>query len=384
MCKPFEESNIYTNEKATLCKNSKGRKTPIPSDNYRTGYQIDVNRITYCQSFRRLRHKTQVFFLAHNDHICTRLEHSLYVASVSRVIARHLRLNEDLAEAIGLGHDLGHAPFGHHGESVLKKISKAHGLPPFKHEIHSLRVVDRLAELDRGKEPGLNLMYEVRDGIISHCGEDFKSSHIVPAKKTIPLEKIILLSDVEMPTTLEGAIVRFADKIAYAGRDVEDGLIADLIKESDIPKEIVRDLGTNNGEIVGTLTRDLIDFSLKNPDRIGFSEEKFDLLNKLLKFNYNRIYLSPKVEKDKPVATSGIEDLFAHLLNDLSKSNRLGDMSLFPENATVYKTFRKFIDTIGYTHEDSDAQIVLDFVSGFTDNYTIDCLKEIFVPRYII
>jgi len=384
VCKPFDEKAIYTNPNATLESNSLGRKKYLDADNYRTEFQRDVNRIIYCQPFRRLRHKTQVFFLAHNDHICTRLEHSLYVASASRVIARHLNLNEDLVEAIGLGHDLGHAPFGHHGEDVLREISEKHGLIPFKHEIHSLRVVDRLAELDRGQASGLNLMYEVRDGILSHCGEDFKSSFIKPSKKEKKLEEITRLGDVGMPSTMEGAIVRLTDKIAYAGRDLEDGLLASLIKESDIPKDIAKYLGNNNGEIVGTLTKDLIDFSTVHKDRIGFSNNIFHLLNKLLQFNYENIYLSPAVKKDKPQATNAITDLFEHLLEDLAKSERLQDMTIFPENVTVYKVFKKFIANIGYSEQDLDAQIVIDFISGFTDNFVLNCLEDIFVPKYII
>ena len=384
MCKPFDESAIYINPKSALESNSLGRKKSIKTDNYRTEFQRDVNRIIYCQPFRRLRHKTQVFFLAHNDHICTRLEHSLYVASVSRVIARHLNLNEDLVEAIGLGHDLGHTPFGHHGENVLKKLSKQHNLPPFKHEIHSLRVVDKLAELDRGHVSGLNLMYEVRDGIISHCGEDFKSSFIKPSNKIKKLEEITQLKDVGMPTTMEGAIVRLTDKIAYAGRDLEDGLLASLIKESDIPKDIVACLGKNNGEIVGTLTKDLIDYSILHKDVIGFSEEIFNMLNKLLDFNYKNIYLSPKVEKDKPQATNALTDLFEHLLEDMIKSKRFQDMTIFPENSTVYKIFKEFIKNVGYNSQDTNAQIVIDFISGFTDNFVISCLEDIFVPKHIV
>ncbi len=384
MCKPFDESTIYTNPKSTLESNSLGRKQKIETDNYRTEFQRDVHRITYCQPFRRLRHKTQVFFLAHNDHICTRLEHSLYVASISRVIGRHLNLNEDLVESIGLGHDLGHAPFGHHGESVLKKISEEHKLHPFEHEIHSLRVVDKLAEFDRGNRSGLNLMYEVRDGIISHCGEDSSSSFIKPSKKTKKLEEITQLKDVGMPTTMEGVVVRFADKIAYAGRDLEDGLLASLIKENDIHKDIVKYLGKNNGEIVGTLTKDLIDYSKLHKDGIGFSQDIFSLLNMLLDFNYKKIYLSQKVEKDKPKATNAITDLFDHLLEDITKSKRFQDIIMFPENSPVYKVFQAFVEKVGYSSQDADAQIVIDFISGFTDNFVINCLEDIFVPKYIV
>jgi dGTPase len=160
MCHPFDESKIYKSQYATLSRNSKGRKHKLKPDGYRTEFQRDIHRIIYSQPFRRLRHKTQVFFLPNNDHICTRMEHVLHVASASRTVARHLQLNEDLAEAIGLGHDLGHSPFGHHGESVLKGICecKKYNLDiSFQHEINGLRVADKLAELDREPNPGLNL-----------------------------------------------------------------------------------------------------------------------------------------------------------------------------------------------------------------------------------
>ncbi|MBW7998135.1 MAG: HD domain-containing protein [Candidatus Glassbacteria bacterium] len=144
------EEKIYTNPLACLSKNSRGRKGVLPDDGYRSPFQRDVHRITYSQPFRRLRHKTQVFFLTNNDHVCTRLEHSLYVAHASRTVARHLGLNEDLAEAIGLGHDIGHAPFGHHGEGVLRSIAEKHNIDfYFQHELNSLRMADRLGMLDR-------------------------------------------------------------------------------------------------------------------------------------------------------------------------------------------------------------------------------------------
>ncbi len=186
----LNEKELYTNKNAAFSAKSRGRKKSMDSDPYRNEFQRDIHRIIYSQPFRRLRHKTQVFFLPNNDHICTRIEHSLHVASASRTVARRLGLNEDLAEAIGLGHDIGHAPFGHHGEDVLKQLAKDKGLTvTFQHEMHGLRVVDSLAELDREPKPGLNLTYEVRDGIVSHCGEDF-SREIVPELNYKELESI--------------------------------------------------------------------------------------------------------------------------------------------------------------------------------------------------
>ena len=167
------EDELYTHKYAAKSQNSRGRERSLDQDPVRTEYQRDIHRILYSQPFRRLRHKTQVFYSPSNDHICTRLEHAMHVASSARTVARALKLNEDLAEAIGLGHDVGHAPFGHHGEEILSEICKDHGVlsEEFHHEVNSLRIVDRLAQLDREPEVGLALTYEVRDGIVSHNGD---------------------------------------------------------------------------------------------------------------------------------------------------------------------------------------------------------------------
>jgi len=382
MCIPIDEEIIYKNPLATLSKNSKGRKKALKPDGYRTEFQRDVHRIIYSQPFRRLRHKTQVFFLPNNDHICTRLEHVLHVSSASRTVARHLQLNEDLTEAIGLGHDLGHAPFGHHGETVLKKLSNEANLGfNFQHEVHGLRVVDKLAELDRETETGLNLTYEVRDGIISHCGEDF-GQKFFPEKNYKNLEEIKSKKDAGMPITFEGCIVRVVDKIAYAGRDIEDAIAAKLINENDIPKGITSVLGNNNGEIIGTLLEDLISFCRKNSDCVGLSQEKHEALKNLIQFNYDNIYLNIRVEKYKKHATRAIEELFYRLTDDLKKTERLKKTDTLPDTS-VYEVFSTFINKIGYTESDPDELIVLDFISGMTDNYVVTCLQEIFVPKGI-
>ena len=379
----LNEKKLYTNKNAALSANSRGRKKSMDSDPYRTEFQRDVHRIIYSQPFRRLRHKAQVFFLPNNDHICTRIEHSLHVASISRTVARRLGLNEDLAEAIGLGHDIGHAPFGHHGEDVLKQLAKDKGLSvTFQHEMHGLRVVDRLAELDREPKPGLNLTYEVRDGIVSHCGEDF-SREIVPESNYKELESISNRTDALMPCTFEGCIVRVVDKIAYAGRDIEDALVAGLIKEDAIPRDVMDVLGKNNGEIIGTLLKDLIDYCTSNSDRVGLSEEKHSALVKLINFNYNEIYGHPDVEKFKKQATRAIEELFSRLVDDLCMTQRLTtDEDKLPE-VSIYDVLKAFIKKIDYTADEPNELIVLDFLAGMTDNYVVHCLDEIFVPKAI-
>ena len=280
------EKLICTHPHAALTRNTRGRYAPLAPENIRNEYQRDVHRIAYSQPFRRLRNKTQVFYLPENDHICTRLEHSLHVANAARTVARALNLNEDLAEAIGLGHDLGHAPFGHHGEFVLGEICKREGIAPdFHHEVNSLRVVDKLAQLDRNPTHGLNLTYEVRDGIVSHNGEDFNQRIIKPFEGDKDLDKIKLRRDAGNAISMEGCIVRLVDKVAYAGRDLEDGIKAKLIDPNLIPKNLRDTLGKENGTIVGTLIKDIVNCSSKSDKYIALSQEKFDALNELLKYN---------------------------------------------------------------------------------------------------
>ncbi len=379
----LDEKKLYTNKNAALSVNSRGRKKEMAPDPYRTEYQRDIHRIIYSQPFRRLRHKTQVFFLPNNDHICTRIEHSLHVSSASRTVARRLGLNEDLAEAIGLGHDIGHAPFGHHGEDVLKRLAKDRGIGvTFQHEMHGLRVVDRLAELDREPKAGLNLTYEVRDGIVSHCGEDF-SREIIPESNYKELENISTRAEALAPCTFEGCIVRVVDKIAYAGRDTEDALVAGLIKEHEIPRDVMDILGKNNGEIIGTLLEDLIDYCTANPDRVGLSKEKHSALKTLIDFNYDKIYHHADVEKFKKQATRAIEELFDRLVDDLCKTQRLTTNEDKLPEASVYDFLKAFIKKIDYAADEPNALIVLDFIAGMTDNYVVYCLDEIFVPKAI-
>ena len=203
------ENELFPGKKATI--GSKGRQKKISPDNFREDFQRDIHRIIYSQSFRRLRHKTQVFYFPQNDHVSTRMDHVRFVASAARTVARCLRLNEDLAEAIGLAHDIGHAPFGHQGENFLTKIVQEKKnlkqiMPAFNHEVYGLRVVDKIARRDR-EEPGLNLCWEVRDGIISHCGEDFISCKLEPGNINKSLESIKTREDAGNPATFEGYIL---------------------------------------------------------------------------------------------------------------------------------------------------------------------------------
>ncbi|MCK5672361.1 MAG: HD domain-containing protein, partial [Spirochaetales bacterium] len=252
-------------------------------DDFRGSYFRDTTAIIHSYPFRRLKHKTQVFFSPKNDHICTRIEHVMHVASIASAICKGLNLDSDLAWAIGLGHDLGHTPFGHVGEKIINNIRKDSG--GFIHELYSLRVVDFLVQYGKG----LNLTYAVRDGIVSHCGEKFEQS-ITPDFKVKNLEA--LTARTHYPSTWEGTVVRMADKISYLGRGIEDAIQLRIIKEEDIPQTGSKIVGTSNSQIINTLVDDIIKTS-SNTGEIGFSDKVYEALLVLRDFNYKNIYFSP-------------------------------------------------------------------------------------------
>ncbi|SCY91317.1 deoxyguanosinetriphosphate triphosphohydrolase family protein [Desulfoluna spongiiphila] len=251
-------------------------------------YFRDQTAIIHSMPFRRLKHKTQVFFAPNNDHVCTRIEHVMHVASIAATICKGLNkanpdmwdLDAELAYAIGLSHDLGHAPFGHAGESALSEMLPVGTV--FMHELNGLRVVDKLANEGRG----LNLTYAVRDGVICHNGESFEQE-IFPDTDERDLNSIVDRS--HNPLTYEGCIVRFADKVAYLGRDIEDAVIAGFIKDSDVPKKLRSELGHSNGQIINRLVKDVIQTSCESGS-IKFSDERHELILSLKNFNYNVIY----------------------------------------------------------------------------------------------
>lgn len=386
---PYEwEKRLCTHKLATLSKKSRGRKNGLKNDGIRNEFQRDAHRITYSWPFRRLRHKTQVFFNPNNDHICTRLEHSLLVSSISRTIARGLGLHEDLVEAISLGHDLGHAPFGHYGEKVLSGLCKKHNIydGKFEHEIHSLRVVDRLAHRDRQNDTRLNLTFEVRDGIVSHCGEqnlgagDYKVIPTDPSNKD--LDSIKCLKDVKTPCTLEGCIVRIADRVAYAGRDVEDGIRAELITSDDVPEEIRRRLGENNSSIVGKLAENIIRTS-KGKQYICIDPSLGEVFDELIDFNYKHIYFSKKVRKYQKHAKRGITELFDQLSKDYSNLDAFSNGD-HPKEPNVHDTLKDFVGSVTHQPNTPEKQIIIDFIAGMTDNYVNRTIEELFIPRAVI
>ncbi len=357
--------------------NSFGRVINEEKCPIRTDYERDGNRILYSMEFRRLRHKTQVFFNAKNDHICTRMEHVLNVGSIAVTIARTLNLNQDLTYAIALGHDLGHAPFGHSGERVLdkcmKKVNKESG---FKHELHSLRVVEKLAtRISKEKiheKCGLNLTFEVKDGIVSHCGENYNEYSLRRDLTKTPQSLHNMKDREHLPFTLEACIVRLVDKIAYVGRDIEDAVRVNLMNMHDIPMDIRNELGNTNGEIINTLVCDMVENSYGR-DCIQLSQEKGRALEKLINENVRLIYKADKITRYEKIAENTLEGLFDSLLNSLSDIERLQTN----ENK-VYRMFYNFIADKAYDKSESDAQKVIDFIAGMTDQFAQSCFEEIY------
>ena len=367
---------------ATRSSESRGRKFPIQKDPFRLEFARDDTRILHSPPFRRLKHKTQVFLSPNNDHICTRMEHVLHVSSIASIIGRCLGLNTDLIRAIAHAHDLGHAPFGHSGEYVLNKILQIEGEPfGFKHEMHGLRVVDILT----GHGAGLNLTYEVRDGIISHCGERF-DSYIIP-DRTKDLTVLEYITDTTtLPATLEGCLVRMVDRIAYLGRDLEDGIKAKLVHKKDIPSDIVDGLGADNGKIIGNFVNDTIANSI-DADKISMSNEVFELMEQLKEFNYTRIYHHPHVEKRAKKAENIILHLFEHLKIIFIKSefgkNKIYIDELMNDAPTI-SVFFNFIKNTNYNETTPASRIVVDYIAGMTDIFAQKSYEQLFLPSPFI
>ena len=321
--------------KACLSRSSKGRQREEAPHSFRTAFQRDRDRILHSKSFRRLKHKTQVFLAPFGDHYRTRLTHTLEASQIARTIAKALRLNEDLTEAIALGHDLGHTPFGHSGEETLAKL-----LPGgFSHYEQSLRVVEKLEY--EGK--GLNLTFEVRDGISKHSKGRGK---ILDKKKE------------DMPTTLEGQIVRASDVIAYVNHDIDDALRAGIIKEADIPKHLVGVLGKWHASRIDKMVVDIIEASLKSRlDRIAMSDEIMKAVVELRDFLYERVYFNASAREE------------------LRKTEKI--------LADLYEYFRKHPEGYikDYPQGDSLDKRVGDFIAGMTDRFAMSLYENIFLPQ---
>ena len=379
------EKEMFPSRHATI--GTKRRQKKQPADKFRTEFQRDIHRIIYSQSFRRLRHKTQVFYFPRNDHVSTRMDHVLFVASAARTVARCLGLNEDLAEAIGLAHDIGHAPFGHQGEDfikdeiIVKHASLKELMPHFSHEVYGLRVVDKIAKLDR-EPPGLNLTWEVRNGIISHYGEDFKNVKLVPGDKNRDLSEITDREKAGFPATLEGCIVRLIDKVAYCGKDIEDAIAVEVIKEKDVPADITEERGKTNGKLIGTFLEDIIEES-HGKDYIAISNKYGDLLHSMIDFNGRNIYHSDESERYGKQARQSIRLLFDELLETYRKTSRFRNFEKDYKTPKVHKVFAEYVKDMKNIYEDSDPEelVVLDFIAGMTDSFVVRSFQELFIPQ---
>jgi len=320
----FEQNNL--SPFAQKACESKGRDIYEEECDLRTAFQRDRDRIIYCKSFRRLKHKTQVFLSPEGDHYRTRLTHTLEVSQIARTIARSLRLNEDLTEAIAMGHDLGHTPFGHAGERVLNRLSST----GFEHNVQSRRVVE---QLENGE--GLNLTWEVRDGIENHTSRS-------------------------KPTTLEAKIVSYADRIAYINHDIDDACRAGIITEADLPFRTNMILGTDNSSRIDTLVTDII-VNSKDKNEITMSPQIYEVMNELRDYMFSNIYCSESTAKTEEIKAEGvIENLFNAYMND---------DSILPDSV-------KFAIK-QYGRE----QAVCDYIAGMSDGYALKEYERLFVPR---
>ena len=314
---------------ASLSCNTKGRDYPISEDNLRTEYQRDRDRIIHSKAFRRLKHKTQVFLAPDGDHYRTRLTHTLEVSQIARTIAKALRLNEDLVEAIALGHDLGHTPFGHAGEKKLNELVDG----GFEHAKQSLRVVELLEHDGQG----LNLTYEVREGIVSH-NQPFTNT----------------------PVTLEGEIIKYADRFAYINHDIEDAISADILSEDKLPKDICDILGHTKGERINTMITDIVNTSFDKP-YINMSKPIFEATFALHDFMYKNIYTNSCAKADEPKAVAMLEQIFDYYMKN-------------PNQMPQY--YQTLLDTYKID------RVVADYVSSFTDQYCVRKFEELFIPSF--
>ncbi len=329
----FEER--WLSPYASKSRQSKGRKKEEKSCFLRTEFQRDRDRIIHSKAFRRLKHKTQVFIAPFGDHYRTRLTHTLEVSQIARTISRVLRLNEDLTEAISLGHDLGHTPFGHTGEDALNDVYPQ----GFRHNEQSLRVVDRLEG-----EGGLNLTWEVRDGILNHSQD--KEKVMDPKSKT-------------HPHTLEGEVVKLADPLAYVNHDIDDALRGGLIKETDLPTEPLETLGRTHRNRIDTLVQDIAKES-EGESCLKMSKTILEAFNELRDFMYGQVYSSPLLSDEVKKAYRIVTDLYSLYVDKVH---------LFPV------ALRKDIDREGIK------RAAVDYIAGMTDRFALNIYKDYFIPK---
>ncbi len=393
--------NHAANENNPKWKNIIARKFPLyhRDNDIRSDFERDYTRIIHSNSYRRLKHKTQVFFSPENDHICTRIEHVTHVESISYSIANYLGLNTELTKAIAVSHDLGHSPFGHVGEKILSEFSKRDLGVPFWHEKNGLDLVDSIELLEDSEKckQNLNLTYAVRDGIISHCGE-------IDENGIKPRNEFVDLSDYTKPNqfapyTWEACVIKISDKISYIGRDIEDAITLSILDDHlDELYQLLnynrKDKKLNNSNIIHYLVSDLCENS--SPDNgLCFSNEAYDLINKIKAFNYKNIYFSDRIKPSNRYFEVVLTEIYHTLKSCFNGKNAFDSVqSLRKFYPKLYDGFLNFLCCF-YDFSDRDSsrfknsvlfdasskcdfcQAILFFISGMTDNYAMEIYNEI-------
>ena len=375
-----------------MIKREKGiykRKNDLRSD-----FERDYTRIIHCNAYRRLKHKTQVFFSPENDHICTRIEHVMHVESISYTIAKYLGLNTELTKAIATAHDIGHSPFGHEGERILSEISRKEIGEAFWHERNGLEYVDKielLEDVNKNKQ-NLNLTYAVRDGIISHCGE-------IDENKLKPREEYIDLKEYTMPNqfapyTWEGCVVKVADKISYLGRDIEDAITIGILDENleELSQILKSKQVINNTIIINHLVQDLCTNS--SPESgLCFSKETFNLVKEIKAFNYKNIYLSERIKPGRRYFNLVINEIFNTLKSAYDGKNTIAKFEKMKKvYPTVFEGFEQWLSNywnlqrnntfqndiiINVENEKDFCKAIIYYISGMTDNFAINEYNKI-------
>ena len=342
------------------------------AEGHRQNFAVDADRILHSRAYTRYIDKTQVFYLIEHEHISHRVLHVQLLSKIARTIGRYLRLNEDLLEAIALGHDIGHPPFGHEGERILSQICDAHGIGPFLHSIQGVWFLERVEKKGRG----LNLSLQVLDGILCHDGETHLERLAPDRGKTFQrLEEEIRLKLANpglslKPMTLEGCVVRLADTISYIGRDLEDAITLNLVSREELPPLVAERLGRTNGAIVYSLVSDLISHSY-NKNYVGYSPEVGEALKILKQFNYRRIYDNPRIKQETGKIEELFTDLFHRFSRDLIEENR---------HSPIWSEYLAEMDE-EYRRETKPAAIVRDYLASMTDaNFLRQC-QELFFPQ---
>ena len=358
---------------AYACKSAQAIRFHEALEDLRPNFFHDSDKIIHSYCYSRYIDKTQVFYLVENDHITHRVLHVQLVAKIARTIGRFLNLNEDLIEAISLGHDVGHTPFGHDGEKIISAFLQEQGAGVFEHNVQSFRLFHDLEAYGKG----LNLTAQVLDGIICHNGEILQNSYGCDRSKTP--EKLLIeyreslkgdfKSKDMVPMTLEGCVMRISDVIAYVGRDIEDAIILKLVERESLPREVTEVLGNKNSQIVDTLIKDLVNNSI-DKEMLSFSPAVYDALNCLKDWNYKNIYQNPKKSTQDEKIKTMFRAVLAECLEELGSDKKVtGINHWFNSMSAEYKEMTP------------KPRVVADYVSGMTDDYLMNAYKEIVIPK---